>query len=70
MLLIKCKCGCFFTMKTDSLTRGACRCQNCGADIPLLSSFTIEELEMELSKVGASVQSFPDNGKITVEFNP
>lgn len=69
MYLIKCKCGCSFTVKEDALSENRnLICQNCKAQIPLLS---ISELmdKKEIEKAALSVSYIPDNAKITVTFD-
>lgn len=68
MYLVKCKCGCFFTVKEDALLENRnLICQNCKAQIPLLSTSELID-KKEIEKTALSVSYIPDNAKITVTF--
>lgn len=68
MYLVKCKCGCFFTVKEDALLGNRnLICQNCKAQIPLLSTSELID-KKEIEKTALSVSYIPDNAKITVTF--
>lgn len=71
MLLIKCKCGCFFTVKDDWFehNRRHLSCQNCDTDIPLDPYTYISDLKLALEKAGAVVSAIPENGKMSVSFD-
>ena len=68
MLIFKCKCGCFFTMENRSLEQRRIRCPNCTNTFNLPRDCTLGELSSELHSVGMSVNSIPDNAKISVAF--
>lgn len=75
MFLIKCKCGCFFTIKAERLKEARVPdqpilpCPNCGVDIPLGQHSSIEKFS-KLNDGTQSVSYIPDNAKITVTFDP
>ena len=76
MFLIKCKCGCFFTIKAESLKtlerqsgeHKLC-CPNCAAEIPLGAGTEIGDAK-NLAEATQSVSYIPDHAKITVTFEP
>lgn len=68
MLLVKCSCGCIFTIMSDNLSRRPLQCQNCRSEIPLLDISNVLESKQELETSGVSVNYIPDNAKITVTF--
>ena len=68
VLIFKCKCGCFFTMENRSLDQRRIRCSNCANTISLFRDYTLVELSSELHSTGMSVDSIPDNAKISIAF--
>jgi len=70
MYIFKCKCGCMFTInsfKRDIVTHP--KCQNCGAAVSIFDEIEQAELFAALDKSGMTMQSVPDNAKITVTFD-
>ena len=68
MFLVKCKCGCFFTIKAESLSTAWLSCQNCSARIPFVKGTEIGECR-DLLNATESISCIPDNAKITVTFD-
>lgn len=68
MFLIKCKCGCFFTLKKESLTLDFYQCLNCKNNIPV-SAYTLDMNNPDLASKTQSISYIPDNAKITVAFD-
>lgn len=68
MFLIKCKCGCFFTLKNQGLDHSFPVCQNCGNKIRIAK---ITELGECLNGFdGAeSINFIPENATIKVTFD-
>ena len=68
MVLIKCKCGCFFTK--DELNVGPWPvCQNCRTTIQLNPADNQWQLRDELSAAGASISVIPKNARISITFD-
>ena len=69
MFLIKCQCGCFFTINQKlPVVRNEFTCQSCKKSISLCNSLSSKEVQCELEKAGMTLQVIPDNAKITVSF--
>ena len=67
MLLIRCSCGCLFTVK--ELSRFASLiCQNCGANIPLTPQTDLKDYISLSASSGFSVSMIPDDAEIDVSF--
>ncbi len=68
MFLVKCECGCFYTLDKDKLryphTPKPRECPNCGANHDLDDNPTLEAL----SKTGMAVIPIPDGVQIEVKF--
>ena len=72
MFLLKCSCGCFFTLNPPVENRwGTTRkCPNCGKDIIWYNSLEISAMDSFLKEAGMTMQIIPDDAKITVTFDP
>lgn len=71
MLLIKCKCGCLFTIKDNTIPNppGYLRCQNCGIKVPYYPDrYELSSIQSEFNKAEMTVQKIPDDSDITVTF--
>ena len=68
VLMLKCKCGCFFTLKDDALTRARIRCPNCDERADTSFHWDLSEFSRELDRSGFTIRSIPDDAKITVTF--
>ena len=68
MFLVKCKCGCFFTLKKDDLKNPCPVCPNCRTKIPIDAYVSVAE-DQGLSKVTSSISYIPDDAKITITFD-
>lgn len=68
MFLVKCKCGCLFTIKKEALSRSYLTCQNCRESIRLMDFSNVVESSKILEEDGATVSYIPDNAKIEVRF--
>lgn len=66
MLLVKCKCGCFFTINTEALDDRPIQCQNCKERIQLTEKSEVSKFG---TKSGITISAIPDNAKITVTFD-
>lgn len=79
MILVKCKCGCFYTISSDNLQVYPDElhpteriCQSCG------QSHTFDPKEVFLLALPGNtdkespyeIEIIPDNAKITITFNP
>ena len=69
MLLVKCKCGCFFTVKESSLSAHDLQCQNCKEKIRLWDTSNVLESSKDFAESGITVSAIPDNAKIAVSFD-
>lgn len=69
MIMVKCSCGCFFTLKEQGLedTR-AKRCPNCGSTFELDKFTSLENISKELSLKKIEVSQIPDDAKISVSY--
>lgn len=70
MLLIKCKCGCLFTIKDDSVPNPSpyLKCQGCGVRVQYTTYRELPEILKDFSDVGMTIQKFPDDADITITF--
>lgn len=70
MFLIRCKCGCLFTVTEKSfLGNYKLVCQNCRSVVPFEKYDSLSEVEEKTSRAGFSVEVVPDNTKFTVSFD-
>lgn len=69
MLLVKCKCGCLFSIKETSLSPYNLQCQNCKEKIHLWDNSNVLESAKEFLEAGITVSAIPDDAKITVTFD-
>lgn len=69
MLLLKCKCGSFFTIKDTTVMQSRIRCPNYSESSDLSFNWELSEFTRELTKSGFSIRVIPDNAKITVTFD-
>ena len=69
MIIVKCSCGCFFTLKEQSLedTR-AKRCPNCGTSFRFDKYTSLNDIVEELSPQKIEVSQIPDDAKISVSY--
>lgn len=69
MYLVKCECGCWYTLKEQRLEDlGACakrQCPDCGIE----HRFNEESSIKALSRIGFDVKRIPDNVRIEIKFN-
>lgn len=71
MFLIKCKCGCFFTLKEAELMKDGIQklnCPNCKKQISF-NQFTSLRDNQDLPEQIDSITRIPDHAKITVTFD-
>lgn len=69
MYLLKCDCGCVFTVKDILPNSSTCfTCQNCGKYFNLFKHIECDRLKQELDSIGMKIQVIPDDAKITVSF--
>ncbi len=71
MLLIKCKCGCLFTIKDDTIPKppGYLSCQNCGVKVPYYPDrYELTLIKKGFNEAGMTVQKIPDDAEITITF--
>ena len=69
MFLIKCDCGCIFTVKKEALSQYKLRCQNCKKEIRFYDISNVLESSKELFDDGLTISAIPDDAKITVTFD-
>lgn len=69
MVLIKCTCGCFFTLNKEGLeNRRPRKCPNCNKPLPLDEYTTLHDATELLPSDGVQVKIIPDDAKISVAF--
>lgn len=72
MILFKCKCGCFFSVKDDIPLGGEYRdllCQNCDNGISVSKNRNLAYIAKNLTDSGfSSVQLIPDDAQIEVKY--
>ncbi len=68
MFLVKCKCGCLFTLKESALNDFKLFCPNCKNKIDLNAYTSLVE-HQNLPEQVESVSYIPKNAKITVTFD-
>ncbi len=66
MLLVKCKCGCLFTLSDSYIDRPLVSCPSCRGPISIDLSF---DGDADRHEKAASISRIPDNAKITVTFD-
>lgn len=68
MLLIKCSCGCHFSVKPDSFKRISKKlsCQNCNKSMSFSFEHDLEYLVDEFATNGFEVTTVPDDTKINL----
>lgn len=66
MLLVKCKCGCLFTLSDSYIDRPLVSCPSCRGPITIDLSSDGDSDRLEKA---ASISRIPDNAKITVTFD-
>lgn len=68
MFLVKCECGCFYTLQDEQLKKPKAgwfrTCPGCGADHRMDDNPTLEAL----SKMGIELMRIPDNTKIRLDL--
>lgn len=71
MLLVKCKCGCHFTLSNDWVQkiRKNPTCPNCLECIPFDPHAEVCNTQTGLEQAGATVSAVPDDAKFTVTFD-
>lgn len=70
MFLVKCSCGCFFTVKPENLSKNPLQCPNCKKQIHLTDVSNVLESMPVLQGETVSVSYIPDSASFTVAFNP
>ena len=74
MILVKCSCGCLFTLKNDVLYREkelawrSLKCQYCGNDFKLEDDDTWYKLAERLQATDMEIFSIPDDTNIEFSF--
>ncbi|MCL2045759.1 MAG: hypothetical protein FWG88_05180 [Oscillospiraceae bacterium] len=72
MLLVKCKCGCLFTLKDEAPLENTTGrnfiCQNCNEGITLSSNTNISDLHNTAPAPISSVYKLPNSVEITFSF--
>jgi len=68
MLLIKCECGSLFALKGDK-QNFRLKCPSCERFIQIYEEMELRELKDVAAQKGFTVQSIPDDAKITVTFD-
>ena len=68
MLLVKCKCGCRFTLDEHRKRNNYVHCPNCEGMFQVSEETPLYQLD-ELLKGVESVSRIPENAKIEVSFD-
>ena len=69
MVLVKCECGCFFTLKGGNLAHDTLKnCPNCGAGHELGNGTSIRTVETALAPETLAIRIIPDDAKIRISF--
>lgn len=70
MVLVKCSCGCFYTMDMNGLEKDFRACPNCGTGHRFNHDTTAKTL-LPGNSVGDGIEIFsiPDGAKINISFN-
>lgn len=74
MLLVKCKCGCFFSIKNINVDREKApttirlECQNCGIHTSFHHGNDLGEVCNRVNESGLEVQVIPDNATVKIEY--
>ena len=69
MFLIKCKCGCIFTLKETRIDdQEAVKCPDCHREF-YLRNFNTTAGILALQERGITVNRIPDSSKVSVTFN-
>lgn len=69
MVLIKCKCGCLFTVQNKILDGSGYKtftCQNCDSKVRSSALSPLCDFRHDLAEAGFSVHVLPDNAQIDV----
>lgn len=70
MFLIKCECGCFYTLQEDKLNYPLLpeprRCPNCGIE----HSFQNDLWAKHMNLPDMNIRRIPDDAKFSVTFDP
>lgn len=73
MLLVKCSCGCLFTVKDDAIpTNGHIytKCHNCENEVEYYpNNWSLQAVKSAFSQANMTVQKIPDDAKITITFD-
>lgn len=71
MVLFKCTCGCFFTVKDGTLNAGRyIRCPNCENKVHAHSSVALWEVEgMNGEDKLFKIRVLPDDAKLNISFD-
>lgn len=70
MLLIKCKCGCCFTLKEESLEeqkRDSLTCQNCRKKVKILYECDLEDI-YSFKNSDFELYRIPNNFTVNAQF--
>lgn len=70
MYLIKCKCGCFFTVGDDKQPDSHnYECQNCGNEVKFAPKIRDYSITMKcFQEAEMTIQKIPDDADITITF--
>ena len=68
MVLVKCKCGCFYTLKEAGLRDLDKKCPNCGVEHLLSQYQSISGVNVRLPNDELEIRIVPDDVKIQISF--
>lgn len=69
MFLIKCKCGCFFTIRPEAISPDGFNCPNCRNYLELTRYSKVFGVFAEQAIPDFSISVIPDDAKVTVTFD-
>ena len=71
MLLVKCSCGCFFSIsdKVAASDRVRLQCQNCGKKLLIESIMEKGAYDDAFADAGMKAFTIPDGAEVQVRFN-
>lgn len=73
MVVLKCKCGCFFSVRKTVMNRGGDElvfaCQNCGNSLKFKKGCELFNLSPDLERAGFTAHVIPDDAQIGIRFS-
>jgi hypothetical protein len=67
MILVKCKCGCHFTVSDETfLKRSNLACMNCSNGVKFTQNTRLDTLADDLKDSGMDIYRLPDDAEIKI----